>query len=57
MANDHLYTFDANKNATFPAKITATEFNGTMNVSNLSGTVPVSSGGTGAGSFAAGALL
>lgn len=57
MANDHLYKFDANKNATFPAKIIATEFSGTMNVSNLSGTVPVSSGGTGAGSFAAGALL
>lgn len=57
MANDHLYKFDANKNATFPAKVTATEFSGTMNVSNLSGTVPVSSGGTGAGSFVAGALL
>lgn len=57
MANDHLYTFDANKNAAFPAKITATEFSGTMNVSNLSGTVPAGNGGTGHGSLTLNATL
>ena len=28
MKNDHLYTWDASQNATFPAQITATQFNG-----------------------------
>ena len=29
--NGHLYTYDYNKNATFPANVTATKFNGSLN--------------------------
>jgi len=42
MAEDHLYTFDANKNAAFPANLTATQFIGSgasltsLNASNIS---------------------
>lgn len=31
MKEDHLYTWDANKNASFPAHVTATQFNGPLN--------------------------
>lgn len=54
MAEDHLYTFDYAKNATFPANLTATKFIGdvTGNVSgtaaNVTGTVAIANGGTGA---------
>lgn len=34
MAIDHLYNWDANQNVIFPAKITATEFNGVASKSN-----------------------
>lgn len=30
MYHDHLYAYDANQNATFPAKVTATEFSGSL---------------------------
>ena len=53
MASDHMYTWDYNKNVTFPAQITATSFSGSgasltnLNASNLSGIVPITNGGTG----------
>lgn len=53
----HLYSYDVNANATFPAKVTATSFSGpltgnvTGNVSgtaaNVTGTVAIAHGGTG----------
>ena len=30
MKNDHLYSFDSEQNATFPAQVTATQFNGAL---------------------------
>jgi hypothetical protein len=57
-ATGHLYIYDADQNATFPAKVTATSFSGpltgnvTGNVSgtaaNVTGTVTIEHGGTGA---------
>ena len=61
MKEDHLYTWDTDMNATFPAKITATGFVGnvTGNVSgtatNVTGTVAIGHGGTGATSALAAA--
>lgn len=53
-ANDHLYSFDANKNATFPAQVKASSFSGSgaeltsLNATNISsGVLAVSYGGTG----------
>lgn len=56
-SKDHLYSFDANKNAVFPAKVTATSFSGSLTgnvtgnvsgtASNITGIVAVANGGTG----------
>ena len=53
-ANGHLYSYDVNFNASFPAQITATQFNGTVNgnATNVTGTVAVANGGTGASTAA-----
>lgn len=37
MAYDHMYSFDANKNVAFPAKVTATEFVGNIAWNNITG--------------------
>lgn len=50
MAEDHMYTWDYNKNVTFPAQV-----NGTINVNTTVGTLAIAHGGTGATS-AAGAI-
>lgn len=58
MANDHLYSWDYRKNATFPAQLTATQFNGALNgnastattatsATTLSATLRADKGGTG----------
>lgn len=44
----HLYSFDSSQNATFPAKVTATEFSGVVNATTATGTLPIAHGGTGA---------
>ena len=41
----HLYSYDNSQNATFPAQVTATHFNG--NATNVTGIVAVANGGTG----------
>lgn len=46
-ANGHLYSYDVNQNATFPAKVTATEFVGNIASSKITGTLGVDHGGTG----------
>ena len=44
-ADGHLYSYDNAQNATFPAKVTATQFNG--NATNVTGIVAIDHGGTG----------
>lgn len=44
----HLYSYDSSQNATFPAKVTATSFSGSIDPSDLSVVVPLTKGGTGA---------
>lgn len=39
MASDHMYSWDHNKNVTFPATVTATSFSGSLNASNLTGSI------------------
>ena len=39
MSSDHLYSYDSNQNATFPAQITATQFNGKLNNININAVV------------------
>ena len=46
-ANDKIYTHDYNKNVTFPAKVTATSFAGSLAASNITGTLGADHGGTG----------
>lgn len=49
MKFDHLYGWDYQQNATFPAQVTATKFNGSLNgnATNVTGTVAIANGGTG----------
>ena len=44
-ADGHLYSYDNAQNATFPAKVTATQFDG--NATNVTGIVAIDHGGTG----------
>ena len=44
----HLYSYDTDQNATFPAEITATAFNGEVAANNITGVLPIEKGGTGA---------
>ena len=48
-ADGHLYSYDNAQNATFPAKVTATQFNGNVNgnATNVTGIVTIDHGGTG----------
>jgi len=39
-ASDHMYSWDANQNVTFPAQVTATNFAGTLNGKTLGVSVP-----------------
>lgn len=45
----HLYQVNFEQNATFPAQVTATKFNGSLNgnATNVTGTVAIANGGTG----------
>ncbi len=56
MQNDHLYKWDTNQNAQFPANVTATQFNGNVNgnATNVTGIVGLPNGGTGSSSAAQG---
>ena len=52
MKNDHLYTYDANQNATFPAKITAASFTGDLTGNITGNSTGVSSSGNATNSTA-----